>query len=239
MEQEVASQAGRRGSRGRRRPPRPGLRPRPQLGPLRLGHGAAGHGPALPGSVSAVPARGGASRLRGGDGHDALARGRARLRDGPRHLRHRRLRRQHVPRRGHGEGDRGLRAAAARAEALRPAHVARAAEAPGPPRPGPVLEDDPRDGEAVRQARRLPRDDERSRHRGAGPAGLRPRQGADGSPARGRVEARSSSEDLPGAALRPSLLPGGLPRAERAPRRRARRQPARRVHGHLRVRLLG
>ena len=40
--QEIAAQAGRRGSRDRRRPPRPGLRPGPQLGPLRLGHGAAG-----------------------------------------------------------------------------------------------------------------------------------------------------------------------------------------------------
>ncbi len=209
--QETRSQAGRCGPRRRRRPARPGLRSCSQLGPLRLGHGAAGQRPALPGSVSAVPARGGAPRLRGGDGHDALARGRAGLWDGPRHLRHRRLRGQHLPRRRHGEGDRGLRAATARPEALRSAHVARAPEAPGPSRPGPVLEDDPRDGEAVRQARRLPRDDERPRHRGAGPARLRSRQGADGSPARGRVEARPSSENLPGATLRPSLLPGRLP----------------------------
>ena len=42
-----------------------------------------------------------------------------------------------------------------------------------------------------------------------------------------------------GAALRPSRLPGRLPRAERAAGRRARRQPARRVHGHVHVRLLG
>ena len=62
-----------------------------------------------------------------------LARGRARLRHGSRHLRHGRLRGQHLPGRGHGEGDRGLRAAAVGPETLRPAHVARAAEAPGPP----------------------------------------------------------------------------------------------------------
>ena len=193
--QEVASQTGRHGSRDRRRPPRLGLRPGSQLGRLRLGHRAAGQRPPLPGAVSAVSARGSAPRVRGRDGHDTLARGRARLRNGSRHLRHGRLRRQHLPGRGHGEGDRGLRAGAVGPETLRPAHLARAAEAPGPPGSGRVLEDDPRDGEAVRQAGRLPRPDERSRHRGAGPARFRPRQGADGSSARRRVEARSSSEN--------------------------------------------
>ena len=77
--------------------------------------------------------------------------------------------------------DRGLGAVADGPEALRPAHLARAAEAARPPRPGRVLEDDPRDGQAVRQAGRLPRDDERSRHPGAGAAGFRPRQGPHGS----------------------------------------------------------
>ena len=238
--QEVASETGRHRSRDRRSPPRLGLRPGSQLGRLRLGHRAAGPGPPLPRAVSAVSARGSAPRIRGRDGHDTLARGRARLRNGSRHVRHGRLRRQHLPGCGHGEGDRGLRADAAGPEALRAAHLARAAEAPGPPGSGRVLEDDLRDGEAVRQAGRLPRPDERSRHRGAGPARLRPRQGADGSvcaAASGSAGRRPRS--LPGATLRPSLLPGRLPRAERAAGRRARRQPARRVHGHVHVRLLG
>ena len=221
-----------------------GFVPGSQLGRLRLGHGAAGHGPPLPGAVSAVPARGSAARLRGRDGHDTVARRSCPATAWVSSPTSRATSAADTFRgRGHGEGDRGVRADAAGPEALRPPHVARAAEAARAASiPEPYWKVDARDGEAVRQAGRLPRADERSRHRGAGAARLRPRQGADGarcaaaSGSAARASARSVHEE---PRYDHPVLPGRLPRAERAPRRGARRQSARRVRGHVHVRLLG
>ncbi len=158
-----------------RAPRRFGVRPRAPLGRLRLGHGASRPGPAESGAVPAVPAGGSAPRLRGRHGDDSLARGRAGIRHGARHVCHGGLRRRDLPRPRHGEGDRRARADPSGAEALRAPDLARAPEEARPARPRGLLEGDLRRGEAVREARRLPRDDGKPGHRGAGAAGFRPR----------------------------------------------------------------
>ena len=98
--------------------------------------------------------------------------------------------------------------------------------------------------ETVREAGRTSRDDELLRTSAdAVAAGLRPRARPHGPPA-GRVEAHGrEAERQPAFYEEPRydhpVLPGGLPGAERAPRGRARRQPAGRVLRHVHVRLLG
>ena len=217
-------------------PPRPSFRP--TTGTATTGVPRRRSRPARPGSVSAISARGSAPRVRGRDGHDTLPRCRARLRDGPRHLCHGRLRRQHLPGCGHGEGDRGLRAGADGPETLLRPTWRELQKRPGRLDPDPywktTLAVAKQYGKRVgfRVQMSDPDIDE--------PA--LPDFVLDKVPMvrlRGGEWKRGPVQKVPGAALRPSVLPGRLPRAERTPGRRARRQPARRVHGHFHVRLLG
>ena len=159
------------------------------------GIGAAGPRPPQPGTVPAVPARGGAAGVRRGDGDDAsdeivpgYGKGLVTYVTGDfggRDLRGRRR----------GQGHRGLRRRSRLGQKLYVRPTWRELQK----RPGRL---DPDEywklafaiAKQLRQARRLPRDDERPGHRRAVAARLRARQGADGR-ARGGVEGRR-----PGAA---------------------------------------
>ena len=199
---------------------------------------ARGRGPAQPGALRDRPGRG----LVHDRDHDRGARARPELRPRSRGL--------HVggerprPRGARGQRRRSrpaiekLASLPLRGRAVHPLRLARRPEPSGPARPEPGVEADPRRGQAPRPER------VGFRVQLSNPE-IQPAQLALPDFLQAKVplvtirRPVAGSPDARRAALRPSGVPAGLPRAERAPGRRVRRQPARRVHGPDDVRLLG